>query len=82
MQTDGRTEMKFFFIVWNFFSGSFEIQLISFLVVLAAMTKSAQIPVFFLITCGYSCSYTFRGFAKATKKTSKFYPQSVFMNFT
>jgi len=28
----------------GFLSGSFEIELISFLVVLAAMTKSAQIP--------------------------------------
>jgi NADH-ubiquinone oxidoreductase chain 5 len=32
------------FIIWEFLAGSTEMELISFLVVLAAMTRSAQIP--------------------------------------
>ena len=47
-----------FIYYFEFLAGSFEIELISFLVVLAAMTKSAQIHFFFLIACGYSCPYT------------------------
>jgi len=42
----------------EFLSGSFEIELISFLFSLAAITRSAHIPFLFLVAYSDSCSYT------------------------